>query len=132
MAKTAEEIFKMAAALIYENATGNNSDAESRAFTPDFLNIHLQECLNAENSIRRSLGETELTSAPWITDLATSIDYHDALTRVALPYACASHYYAESMNEERAMSFENEYKKARSNASVCVEEDITDVYASEE
>ena len=128
MPKTGNEIFEMASALIYEGIT---DDKDSKAFTLQFLNVHLQECLGAENSIRRSLGETELTAAPWITDMAQSIDYHDALTRVALPYSCVSHYYAESMNEERARYFDDKYQQAMARASVCTEEDITDVYATE-
>lgn len=128
MAKTAQQIFKMASALIYE---GVDDDKESKAFTIDFLNIHLQECLAAENSIRRSKGEAELTEAPWIETIDASIQYHDPLTRVALPYACASHYYAEAMNEERAQYFDAKYQDAMAHASVFVEEDIVDAYATE-
>lgn len=76
MGKTGNEIFEMASALIYE---GTEDDKESKAFTKAFLNIHLQECLAAENSIRRSRGETELSEAPWVTDLTKTIDYHDAI-----------------------------------------------------
>lgn len=131
MAKTAAQIFKMASALIYENVT---DDAESKAFTLDFLNIHLQECLDVENSIRRADGETELTEAPFLTaaDLSESIDYHDALTRVALPYACAAHYYAEAMNPAKADEFNAKYEGAKSKAAKLIEEDITDAYAAEE
>jgi len=128
MGKTGQQIFELASALIYE---GVNDDAESKAFTKSFLNIHLQECLAAENSIRRSRGEAELAEAPWITNLTEVIPYHDALTRTALPCACASHYYAEAMNEDRATYFDNLYRLALSNASVCREVDIVDVYAQE-
>lgn len=128
MGKTGEQIFKMASALIYENV---NADAESKAFTVDFLNILLQECLPAENSIRRSLGETELTEAPWIESLETTIEYHDAITRTALPYGCASKYYFEAMNEARGYELKGDYKDALSNASVCTEVAITDVWETE-
>jgi hypothetical protein len=126
--KTGEQIFKLASALIYEDV---NADAESRAFTVQFLNIRLQECLAIENAIRRSKNMAQLTEAPWLTTLDETIDYQDALTRVALPYACVSHYYAEAMNEERSMYFDNEYKRAQEKATVAVEEDITDAYAAE-
>lgn len=129
MGKTAEQIFKMAAALIYE---GPNDDLESRAFTAEFLNIHLQECLAAENSIRRSLGETELTEAPWIEDIMQSINYHDAITRSVLPYACASHYYFEAMNETRGFELKDEYKANRDAVSVCTFVDIKDAYVEED
>lgn len=129
MSKTGQQIFEMASALIYESV---NADAESRAFTVPFLNIHLQECLAAENSIRRSRGETELTEAPFLSNLTTEINYHDAITRVALPYACAQHYYAEAMNTEMAAFYDQKYKTALSNACVATEEDIIDACASEE
>lgn len=128
MGKTGNQILKLASALIYE---GVGDDKESSAFTIDFLNVHLQECLAAENSIRRSNGETELTEAPWLTSLETTIPYHDPLTRIALPYACVSHFYAEAMNEERAQYFDAKYENAKATASVWVEEDIVDAYATE-
>jgi len=129
MSKTAQQIFEMASALIYEDV---DDDADSKAFTPAFLNIHLQECLGVENSIRRYNGETELTEAPFIESLEGTIDYHDALTRVALPYACAAHYYSEAMNDGQAQKYAAEYKAALERAVKYTAEDIVDAYATEE
>lgn len=126
---TALQIFELASALIYETT---DDDADSRNFSIKFLNIHLQECLKVENSIRRAKGTTELTAAPFITALTETIDYDGDLTRVALPYAMAVHFYTEAMNTEVAAYYKTEYKEALARAAVYTEEDIVDVYAVEE
>lgn len=125
---TALEIFQLASALMYETTS---DDADSKKFSVQFLNIHLQECLPAENSIRRFKGTTELTAAPWITALETTIDFDDKITRGALPYALAYHFYLEARDPATAAAMKMEYENALSRASVCIEEDITDAYATE-
>ncbi len=125
---TALQIFELASALIYET-TGD--DADSAKFSIMFLNIHLQECLKVENSIRRANEDTELTEAPWITTLNDNVDYSADLTRIALPYIMASHFYTEAINLAMAQYFKDEYDRARSEAAVYKEEDITDAYATE-
>lgn len=126
------DVFKLAAALIYESTTGINSDAESKNFSIDFLNIHLQECLEVENSVRRANGETELTAAPWITSQDDEIPYCNALVRAALPYALAWHFYAEAMDSTQANTYRALYEVRKSQAVRYVFEDITDAYATEE
>lgn len=126
---TAQQIFELASALIYESS---GDDADSVKYAVPFLNIHLQECLPAENSIRRFKGTTELTAAPWITALETTIDFDDKITRGALPYALAYHFYLEARDPATAAAMKMAYENALSLASVCIEEDITDVYATEE
>ena len=129
MSKTAQQIFEMASALIYE---GVEDDAESKAFSVAFLNIHLQKCLNIENSIRRYNGETELTEAPYLTALTETVNYDDSLTRDALPYALASHFYAEAMNAARAAEMNAQYETAKMRATKYTAESIVDAYAPEE
>lgn len=123
---TANDIFKTGAALIAER-TGD--DPDSAHFTPVYLSIILQECLDAENSIRASENRPLLARAPLIDNLAEAVDYDDRLTRVAIPYALAAHYYRESGDGYHEMQFRAEYISAVEESKRPSVGVITDVYS---
>ena len=123
---TANDIFKTAAALIAERP---GDDPDTSHFTVIYLNIILQECLSAENSMRKAEGEATLTSAPLIETLGDNIAYRDALTRTAIPYALAAHYYRESGDGYHETQFRAEYIAAVEECTRVSYGTVTDVYA---
>ena len=125
MALTAQQIFKIGAALIAERP---NDDPDMVEFSPSYLNIILQECLNAENSVREAEGRELLRCAPFIESLEAEIDYSNHLTRVAIPYALAANFYRESGDNYHEQQFRAEYVSAVNEAMVFSFKPIEDVY----
>jgi hypothetical protein len=125
---TAQQIFEIASAFQYEGAT---DDADNKKFTPNFLNVILQECFDTENSVRAFNGLTELAAAPYITDLATEIPYADAITRTAIPYALASIFAKEARDFSAAADYLAKYVVALNDARKYRTGTITDVYSGE-
>lgn len=126
---TANDIFKIGAALIAESV---GEDPDMVKFSPSYLNIILQECLNAENSVRLSDGMETLAAAPFISgegDMNNEIAYNDHLTRVAIPYALASNYYRENGDNYHEMQLRAEYISAVNDSMRYNFELIKDVYA---
>lgn len=126
MALTAQQIFKIGAALIAERP---NDDPDMVEFSPSYLNIILQECLNAENSVREAEGRELLRFAPFIESMDAEIDYNDHLTRVAIPYALAANYYRENGDNWHEQQYRNEYIAAVNDSMKFTFELIEDVYA---
>ena len=122
---TANDIFKIGAALIAESV---GEDPDMVKFTPSYLNIALQECLNAENSIRLSDGREPLAAAPFIDDMNAVVDYDAHLTRVAIPYALAANYYRENGDNYHEMQYRAEYISAVNDCTRYIVEQIEDVY----
>lgn len=86
---TAMEIFTTACSYISQTV----EDSEDiTGFAPAWLNVLLAECLETENTLRRMDGQAELEEAPRVSGetMSMEIPYHDALTRIALPYGLAS------------------------------------------
>lgn len=127
--KTVADIYVLASSLIYE---ASGEDADSQKFSIPILNILLQECLPAENSIREFNGDDLLTEAPWVTAQDDEIEYDGALTRVALPYGLAWRYFVEAMETYQADICRAKYEDARNKAAKCIVEDIEDYYATVE
>lgn len=120
------DVFKTASALLYEN---DGDSPDSKRFSPFFLNIFLQEALDTENSIRASAGETMLTAAQYVSGMDDVLTYHDSITRIALPYALASRFYAAEDDERNAERMRNEYRNALKSASKAVWGETENVYA---
>jgi hypothetical protein len=106
---TAQQIYEIASSFLYES---NGEDEESKEYSLGFLNVLLQEALPYENSIRRHKEMAELSSAPYITDFGTTIEYDDSITRIALPYGLAAHFFQEAMNDDQAENYRGEYALA--------------------
>ncbi len=122
---TGQSIYELASAFLYES---DGEDYDSKGFSVGFLNVLLQECLPYENSIREWNGATLLTSAPKIASLSETIDYADAITRVALPYGLASWFFQEAMDNYQAENYRNKYIAALRDAVRLNAEDTVDVY----
>ena len=122
---TGLEIYKAASAYLYER---DNEDEESKEFSVPFLNTLLMEALPYENSIRLSKGMPELETAPTIISLNDTIDYHDSITRVALPYGLAALYFAENLDNYRGNLYRAQYLSALGDAVRITPNVVIDVY----
>lgn len=122
---TGLDIYKAASAYLYER---DNEDEESKEFSIPFLNTLLMEALPYENSIRLSKGMPELETAPTIISLNDTIEYHDSITRVALPYGLAALYFAENLDNYRGNLYRAQYLSALGEAARLVPETTYDVY----
>lgn len=122
---TGQEIYETASAFLYEK---DGEDAESKRFSIPFLNLLLQECLETENSIRLQKGEAPLEQAPVITSLDETIEYADAITRVALPYGVAAQFFQEAMDNFQAENYRAKYISALNDARRLSFVPIVDVY----
>lgn len=111
---TGKDLYILASATLYE---GDGEDLDSKRFSVSFLNILLQEALNAENSLRAAEGGEILLSAPLLTDLDTEIPYHDSIVRGALPYGLAWQYRQEAMDNYWATVYRNLFTEALQNAA---------------
>ena len=88
MATTIKRIYTLALAKIIE-APGTDVDFDS--YSPTLLDSLLVEALPYENAIRAQRGDAELTGAPEITAIdSTVLDWDDRITRVALPWGLAA------------------------------------------
>ena len=96
-----------------------------------FLNLLLQECLEVENSIRIAEGLEPLEAAQKITGLNEEIIYHDAITRVALPYGVAAQFFQEAMDNFQSENYRAKYIAAINEARKLVFVDIVDMYGGE-
>lgn len=101
---TVREVYVMAAALIGDK---ENDDKDEKIFAIPYMNVLLQESLNAENSIRAMHGEPELGAAPVVEDLDNGLVYHDALVRAAFPYGLAWQYHQDAGNNQLAAQYRN-------------------------
>lgn len=109
------DVYKLAAALIGDR---ENDDKDERDFAPLYMNILLQESLNAENSMRAANGEPELASAQFVDGLNDEVIYHDALVRAAFPYGLAWQYHQDAGNNQLASMYRNLFVDAV-NSSYC-------------
>lgn len=122
---TGLEIYKAASAYLYER---DNEDEESKEFSVPFLNTLLMEALPYENSIRLNKNVEELETAPLITDLSEDIDYHDSITRIALPYGLAALFFAENLDNYRGNLYRAQYLSALGDAVRITPNVVIDVY----
>ena len=123
---TANDIFKLGTALIQEKV---GEDPDTSFFTPMFLTIALEECLGAENAYRLTKGEEELEEAPVIKSLTDEVPFMNGkLTKIALPYALASHYYRDNNDMTHEQMFRAEFVSAVMDATPFVTESVTDYY----
>lgn len=106
---TVRNVYVMAAALIGDK---ENDDNEEKIFAIPYMNILLQEALNAENSIRAMHGEPELGAAPVVEDLDNGLVYHDSLVRAAFPYGLAWQYHQDAGNLGLAAQYRNMFVDA--------------------
>lgn len=106
---TVRNVYVMAAALIGDK---ENDDNEEKIFAIPYMNILLQEALNAENSIRAMHGEPELGAAPVVEDLDNGLVYHDSLVRAAFPYGLAWQYHQDAGNMGLAAQYRNMFVDA--------------------
>ena len=101
---TVREVYVMAAALIGDK---ENEDNDEKVFAIPYMNVLLQEALNAENSIRAVHGEPELGAAPVVEGLDNGHVYHDSLVRAAFPYGLAWQYHQEAGNLGLSSQYRN-------------------------
>ena len=102
------EIFTTACSYISQTV----EDSEDIiGFAPAWLNVLLAECLETENTLRRMDGQAELEEAPRVSGetMNREIPYHDALTRIALPYGLASDVYRDADDNYRVKKFRDLY-----------------------
>ena len=124
---TANDIFELGAALIAET---RGEDPDMVKFSPSYLNIILQECLNAENSVRLDEGRELLKEAPFLkqADMEKEIEYNSHLTRIAIPYALASNYYRENGDNYHEQQYRAEYIAAVNESMRLISKEIINVY----
>ena len=111
MATTIKRIYTLALAKIIE-APGTDVDFDS--YSPTLLDSLLVEALPYENAIRAQRGDEELTSAPEITTIdSTVLDWDDRITRVALPWGLAAALLFDDENRKaESVMFRNEFVSA--------------------
>ena len=107
MATTIKRIYTLALAKIIE-APGTDVDYDS--YSPPLLDSLLVEALPYENAIRAQRGDEELTSAPEITTIdSTVLDWDDRITRGALPHGLASALMIDEEDKQAQMVLERNY-----------------------
>nr|WP_302958520.1 hypothetical protein [Ruthenibacterium lactatiformans] len=125
---TAMEIFTTACSYISQTV----EDSEDIiGFAPAWLNVLLAECLETENTLRRMDGQAEFEEAPRVSGetMSMEIPYHEALTRIALPYGLASDVYRDADDNYRVKKFRDLYIAALEEAVRGEGETVVDVYA---
>ena len=90
--------------------------------SPPLLDSLLVEALPYENAIRAQRGDEELTSAPEITTIdSTVLDWDDRITRVALPWGLAAALLFDDENRKaESVMFRNEFVSALEDAAPAV------------
>ena len=121
MATTIKRIYTLALAKIIE-APGTDVDFDS--YSPTLLDSLLVEALPYENAIRAQRGDEELTSAPEITTIdSTVLDWDDRITSVALPWGLAAALLFDDENRKaESVMFRNEFVSALVDAAPAVPE----------
>ena len=119
MATTIKRIYTLALAKIIE-APGTDVDYDS--YSPPLLDSLLVEALPYENAIRAQRGDEELTGAPEITTIdSTVLDWDDRITRVALPWGLAAALLFDDENRKaESVMFRNEFVSALADAAPAV------------
>lgn len=119
MATTIKRIYTLALAKIIE-APGTDVDFDS--YSPTLLDSLLVEALPYENAIRAARGDEELTGAPEITAIdSTVLDWDDRITRVALPWGLAAALLFDDENRKaESVMFRNEFVSALEDAAPAV------------
>lgn len=119
MATTIKRIYTLALAKIIE-APGTDVDYDS--YSPPLLDSLLVEALPYENAIRAQRGDEELTSAPEITTIdSTVLDWDDRITRVALPWGLAAALLFDDENRKaESVMFRNEFVSALEDSAPAV------------
>ena len=119
MATTIKRIYTLALAKIIE-APGTDVDFDS--YSPTLLDSLLVEALPYENAIRAQRGDAELTGAPEITAIdSTVLDWDDRITRVALPWGLAAALLFDDENRKaESVMFRNEFVSALEDAAPAV------------
>lgn len=119
MATTIKRIYTLALAKIIE-APGTDVDFDS--YSPTLLDSLLVEAMPYENAIRAQRGDAELTSAPEITTIdSTVLDWDDRITRVALPWGLAAALLFDDENRKaESVMFRNEFVSALEDAAPAV------------
>lgn len=119
MATTIKRIYTLALAKIIE-APGTDVDYDS--YSPPLLDSLLVEALPYENAIRAQRGDEELTSAPEITTIdSTVLDWDDRITRVALPWGLAAALLFDDENRKaESVMFRNEFVSVLEDAAPAV------------
>ena len=123
---TVKDIFELGTALIQEKV---GEDPDTSYFTPLFLNIAMAECLDNENQYRAAIGMDELAQLPTVKALTDEVPFvNPKLTRIAMPYALASHYYRDNNDMTHEQMFRAEFVSAVMDATPFVTESVTDYY----
>jgi len=132
MSYTANQILGWGAALIQEKV---GEDPDSSYFTPYFLTIALEEVREYENMARKAAGLAEMDEAPIITQLTDRIETPDGIpfrpkiTRVALPYLLASHFFRDNNDSYHEQLFYSLYQSTVMDDTPFVTTEIEDYYA---
>jgi hypothetical protein len=124
---TVLELFTLGMGQLAE-PVGDNPVIRDR-FMVGWTNIVLHEAFDAENSIRRSLEETELTSAQTVTSGADVLTYHDQLLYTALPYGIAVQAYVDDDNDYRANKYRQMFIAGLQDCSKITFGTVEDVYS---
>ena len=104
---TVRKIFDLAAAILF---TSKGGDTDYDTYSPLLLERLLIEALPYENAIRAQRGDEELTSAPEITTIdSTVLDWDDRITRGALPHGLASALMIDEEDKQAQMVLERNY-----------------------
>ncbi len=125
MAYTAQDIYKRASAILFEEA-GEDKDFQTHA--PELISLLLGEALSAENSIRAAYGDQELVKAPPVRSLEQEIPYSDEILAVAIPLGLASLFFQDEGDDYKAQDYRGRFLDALASASDGCPQEIEDVY----
>ncbi len=116
---TASEIYRSVLALMFMD--DNDAEEYEKNFLVQ-LNMKLEECFEANNSIRLAKGKTALEEPPMIGVLTEEVPYEFELTRSVIPLGIAGDLYVD--DDETGIS--NDYREryiawrmARTRARFC-------------
>ena len=106
-------------------------EKEDSAFYESFieiLNILICEALPYENSVRRSLGQDELLSAPEVECMEDGVDMCEKICNVALPYGVASYFSSDDGEVYNSTVYRERFLGALRSAAKAVAGEVEDAY----
>lgn len=123
---TVNDIYELSLAPLFEEI---GEDEDYKSLFPRLLTLSVRECFKYENQIRASQGRELLKSTPlYKTVDNTIIDMDDDITILALPYAIASHYYADDNKKDKAIEYRNRFIDVLQSITPAVERPIVSVW----
>lgn len=89
-----------------------NAKKTIRGYVVPYMNILMQEALNAENSIRINEGKKPFKIAPFVESLDDEVAYHDSIAATAFPFGLAWQFHQNAGNLQLATQYRGMFEDA--------------------